>query len=263
MSHLDDFVGITVLMPTFNSASTIATALDSLFEQTFPFFEVIIIDNLSTDKTLEIIEHHALKNITVISEKDSGIYEALNKGIRRAKGQYITILHSTDLYNSKSCLQSSYAFLKAHNLAFCFGNAKIFDRDTGRIVRTLNYQKFTKSWIRFGYMPPHPTLVISLSLINEHELLYDERYEICGDFEMVIRLFNISSAIYDCNTEFCILMDNKGKSSQKIKNFLTMNKEMFLAFAQNSLTKWFFIALFRYLIKAPELFKGSGKRTEL
>ena len=69
MSHLDDFVGITVLMPTFNSALTIATALDSLFEQTFPFFEVIVIDNLSTDKTLEIIEHHPLKNVTVISEK--------------------------------------------------------------------------------------------------------------------------------------------------------------------------------------------------
>ena len=95
---------ISLITITFNSQETIQSTLDSIFNQSFQDFEHIIIDGGSSDNTLNIIENHDIKTSKLISEKDNGIYDALNKGIRESKGRYIGILHSEDIFFSNETL---------------------------------------------------------------------------------------------------------------------------------------------------------------
>lgn len=240
-------------MPTFNSEDTIATALASIESQSITNFELVIIDNLSTDRTLALAKSSNVKNMRIISESDTGIYEALNKGISEAKGHYITILHSTDYYGSTECLSSALSLIESDKIDFCFGVVKIFDTRTKRVLRELNYPNFKKNWIRLGYMPPHPTILLRRSLIEKMDLRYDETYEICGDFEFIIRLFNIPNIRYAFCKNLCIYMDNQGKSSLKVRNFIKMNREIYRAFYYHGTPFWFFTSLFRYFSKTYEL----------
>ena len=92
----------SVITLTKNSSKTIEACLISLYEQTFTNFEHIIQDNESTDETIEIIRNRKDKRTKIISEKDHGLYDALNRGISKSKGEYIVILHSDDLlYNHR------------------------------------------------------------------------------------------------------------------------------------------------------------------
>ena len=93
---------VSIITATFNSASTIADTMQSVGEQDYPLIDHIIVDGASTDNTLEIVKefpHH----IYVISEKDEGIYDAMNKGILAAKGDIIGILNSDDMYMGPQC----------------------------------------------------------------------------------------------------------------------------------------------------------------
>ena len=92
---------VTVLTPCFNSVKTIEKTLECIEQQTYFNIEYIILDGGSTDGTLEVIERHREKlprQFTLISEKDHGIYDAMNKGIRLAKGKLIGIVNSDDWY---------------------------------------------------------------------------------------------------------------------------------------------------------------------
>src|ERR1700744_2888998 len=100
----------SIVIPTYNAETTLSRALDSLLGQTFQDFEVLIIDGLSTDKTTAIIGDYAArdKRIRFISEKDNGIYDAMNKGIDLAKGDWIYFLGSDDQLYKKDVLASVF-----------------------------------------------------------------------------------------------------------------------------------------------------------
>jgi glycosyltransferase involved in cell wall biosynthesis len=87
---------VSIITATFNNASTIEDALFSLYSQTYPNIEHIIIDNCSKDQTLDIVQKYPFKNRVIISEKDNGLYDAINKGIQKATGDIIGILHADD-----------------------------------------------------------------------------------------------------------------------------------------------------------------------
>ena len=99
---------LTIIIPTYNSGNTLEVALKSIINQTIKDIEILIIDGLSTDDTLKIAERHKLEfpNLNVISEKDKGIYDAMNKGISMAKGTWLYFMGSDDsLYESTTIEQ--------------------------------------------------------------------------------------------------------------------------------------------------------------
>lgn len=97
---------ISIIIPTFNSAKTLAVCLDSILKQSFTDFEVLIMDGLSTDNTLEIAKSYDDVRLIIFSEKDNGIYDAMNKGITKAKGTWLYFLGSDDsLYESNTIEQ--------------------------------------------------------------------------------------------------------------------------------------------------------------
>ena len=89
---------ITIITPTFNSAKTILANISSVKKQKYKNLEHIFIDNNSDDQTVNLIKKSSHKNIKIITEKDSGIYDAINKGIKLAEGEIISILHSDDIF---------------------------------------------------------------------------------------------------------------------------------------------------------------------
>ena len=123
---------VTIITPTSNSASTIIENLASIKNQNYDNWEHIIVDNKSTDRTLEIIKKkNREKKIRIISEKDKGIYDAINKGIKLSKGDIISILHSDDFYNNKKVLSNVVRAFDSNNVDIIYGNL-----DFGKVQAT-------------------------------------------------------------------------------------------------------------------------------
>ena len=96
---------ISIIIPTYNASKTLSVALESILEQSFNDYEILIIDGLSTDHTVELAKGYQDERIKIISEKDSGIYDAMNKGIRLAKGEWLYFLGSDDRLFDKDVLK--------------------------------------------------------------------------------------------------------------------------------------------------------------
>lgn len=93
---------ISIIIPTYNASKTLSSALESILEQTFTDYEILIIDGMSSDNTVELVNSYQDERIKIISEKDSGIYDAMNKGIQLAKGEWLYFLGGDDrLYDNE------------------------------------------------------------------------------------------------------------------------------------------------------------------
>lgn len=116
---------ISIIIPTHNSANTIHLALDSICCQTFTEYEVLVIDNTSTDETLERVMHYASRNskITVHTEKDNGVYDAMNKGIDLAKGKWLYFLGDDDDFYDHLVLEDVSSILNKETDDIVYGDA--------------------------------------------------------------------------------------------------------------------------------------------
>lgn len=162
---------VTIITPVFNAAKTIKSNLASIKRQSYYNWEHIIIDNKSTDNSLKIIKKNSNKKIKIISERDNGIYDAINKGIKIAKGDIISILHADDLYFSKHVLSCIVNKIKKHNVDIVFGNLVY--------VKKNNLQKILRYWksgnhklgsFNKGWSPPHPSFFMKKKIYKKFGL---------------------------------------------------------------------------------------------
>ncbi|HEX9250884.1 MAG TPA: glycosyltransferase family 2 protein [Ignavibacteriaceae bacterium] len=213
---------ISVITPTFNSEKTILKNVESIINQSYKYFEHIIIDNRSSDKTIAIIKNlykDLPSNLRIISEKDSGISEAFNKGIMCAKGDIITILNSDDYYYSGSIFAIVIDALKeSQNLIF-HGDVLFMDPKYGSYVRRpygLN---------KLNTMPlNHPTMFIKKEVYDSIGL-YDLNYRYSMDFEFYCRLYknypNLGENLCYFDKNPVVIMSSGGESwANEIKSIL-------------------------------------------
>jgi glycosyltransferase involved in cell wall biosynthesis len=139
----------SIIIATLNSEKTIAKTLDSISEQICNDFEVIIIDGLSEDNTLDIIINHKL-NIRLITEKDSGIYDALNKGIKLALGDWIYIMGSDDIFYNQEVLSSVSRDLR-EDLGMVYGNILARNSNIEKLILMRHPDAYKKMGI---FSPP-------------------------------------------------------------------------------------------------------------
>lgn len=178
---------ISIVTPTFNSEKTIQRNIDSIINQTYQKFEHIIVDNLSKDNTISIINKAYEKtklagSLRIISEKDKGISEAFNKGIKAAKGEIIVILNSDDEYFHDEVFQEVVNVFKNKQLKIAYGNVYFFDPLYGSNVRfPLSYG------IPRGIQFIHPAMFMHRSVYDEVGL-YNESYAVSMDFDYYCRL---------------------------------------------------------------------------
>ena len=230
---------ISIIIPTFNSSQTIQNNLDSIKKQTYLNYEIVVIDNNSTDDTITLIKKNNFKNIKTIIEKDSGIYDAVNKGILNSTGDLVSILHSDDIYNHNDVLKNVVnAFDQKKNVEIVYGDlVYVKNDDINSVLRYWKPGKFKNDLFLKGWHPPHPSFFAKKRLFNSYGL-YNSKIGNSADVELMHRFMQIFKINFYYLNETLVKMRYGGKSNSNIMSILRQNLEIikFLNI-QNSLYK--------------------------
>jgi glycosyltransferase len=171
---------LSIVSPTWNSADRLRVHIESVRQQTFHDFEHIFIDNLSTDDTPEIIlsyQKSAGYPVIHIREKDGGLYEAMNKGIRKARGEWVHIFNSDNTYSNPTILEQVFSRdLTSHDVIICGVEILSPDSDPSSSV----FMRAGYDPARNFYQTPHQGLLFRRDFYDRHGL-YDERFKIISD----------------------------------------------------------------------------------
>ena len=230
---------ISIIIPTFNSSQTIQNNLDSIKKQTYLNYEIVVIDNNSTDDTITLIKKNNFKNIKTIIEKDSGIYDAVNKGILNSTGDLVSILHSDDIYNHNDVLKNVVnAFNQKKNVEIVYGDlVYVKNDDINSVLRYWKPGKFKNDLFLKGWHPPHPSFFAKKKLFNSFGL-YNSKIGNSADVELMHRFMQIFKINFYYLNETLVKMRYGGKSNKNIMSIIRQNLEIikFLNI-QNSLYK--------------------------
>ena len=180
---------ISIITANYNNEATLKACFDSVSDQTYVNIEHIIIDGASNDGSMDIIKAYAkLPFVKYFSAKDDGIYDALNKGIKRASGEVIGFLHADDMFASNQTVQNIVAQFQLKQCDGVYGDLHYFKGSSPvNIIRNWVSGPFKKSLLKHGWMPPHPTLYIKSKLYQENGL-YKCNYKIAADYDFILCL---------------------------------------------------------------------------
>jgi len=179
---------ITVVTACWNSADTIAWALDSVASQSYQSKEHLIIDGQSKDHTVELVESHRGPHVRMISERDRGVYDAMNKGLFHARGDIIGFLNADDLYSDQQVLSDIAEKFSDPRIDAVFGDLDYVTTDLKRVVRCWRSRPFSPGDFGRGWLPPHPTLFIRRS-VYQRLGGFDLSYGTAADFDLMNRFF--------------------------------------------------------------------------
>lgn len=246
---------ISIITATFNSAKTLKDTIQSVLRQTNKDFEYLIIDGGSTDETIDIVKSYESEfsgRLKWVSEKDQGIYDAMNKGIKMVSGDVVGILNSDDYFTSDDILQTIADAFKCQNVDAIYGDIHfIRDGNPQKCVRYYSSRMFRPFWLRFGFMPAHPSFYCKREIFDKAGL-YSLDYKIGADYEMMVRLFKRHKikSLY-VNKDF-VTMRTGGASNNNVRSRLTLIEEDVKACRVNGIyTNRFFIML-KFLYKIFE-----------
>ena len=241
---------ISIITVCFNSQETVALTIKSVLAQFYRNFELIIVDGKSSDRTVECIKKFKDPRILLISERDNGIYDAMNKGIKRATGDIIGILNSDDFYVGAYVLKEVIdAFSRYPNTDVVLGNVDYVKSESlRRPVRKYTANKFEAWKLRFGIMPPHPAMFIK-SKVYQKIGLYKTDYKIAADFELCVRIFLVSKLRFFSTKNLCVTMRVGGVSTSGLKSHITSTFEIKRSLKANDLYSNYFFILLRLPIK--------------
>lgn len=214
---------ISVITVCYNSENVIEKTVQSVVNQTFNDFEYIIIDGASSDKTLDIIEKYKQQTdkIKVFSEKDKGIYDAMNKGINHAQGDYLVFLNADDVFLHENVLQLAAEKMQ-DNKELYYGDLVFLEKSTGKIN---NRKQDNVNYVYLcGGMLFHPAIFASKKLFEKIGN-FDIQYKIVADYDWILRALvkNHASCKY-INMPITIFADGEGASSNPKNKELHKNE---------------------------------------
>ena len=207
----------------------------SVNSQSYQDIEQIIIDGVSADNTLEIINSVPNRVALIISEPDTGLYDAMNKGIRLATGDVIGILNSDDLYIDEHVLQDvADRMMKTGANSLYADLYYVSTYNTNKVLRYWQAKEFIHGSFARGWHPPHPTFFVRKE-IYERFGLFDLNLKVSADFELMLRFLE-KHRISTCYLPRPILkMRQGGESSGSIRNIITGNINCYKAFQKNGI----------------------------
>ncbi len=230
---------VSIITATYNSAATVSDTLTCVQQQDYPDIEHIIIDGGSKDDTLKIVNRfsHVAK---IISEKDDGIYDAMNKGISFATGEIIGILNSDDVYSNNHVISEVVSAFENDAVDVCYADLQYVQQDdTSKVVRTWKSGKFSEKSFYWGWMPPHPTLFVRKSVYTKTGT-FNTLLKFSADYEMMLRIL-VKYKMYACYIpQVIVMMRAGGISNASVGNRVKANKEDRLAWKLNGLKPYFF-----------------------
>jgi glycosyltransferase involved in cell wall biosynthesis len=210
---------VSLITATFNNAKVLERAIQSALNQSYSNIEYIVIDGGSTDETHVILEKYRIQISKIISEKDNGIYDALNKGIRAATGDIIGFLHSDDQFYSKQSIEHIVAKLEPENVDGLYSDLQyIQNKPEGlSVVRYWKSKTFHPNLLAHGWMPAHPTLFLKKK-VYDREGHYSLNYRI-------LKIFKSGKYRFDYLPEITVSMQVGGESNKSLKKILQKSRE--------------------------------------
>lgn len=225
---------ICIITATFNSSKTIKDTLDSIYEQDYENFYHIVIDGNSSDNTLEVIESHKNKNLTIISEPDNGIYDAMNKGLLNMKGEIVGFLNSDDMYASNNVLSNIASVFEDKEIEACYGDLVYVNHENSKIIRYWKSGKYKSNLFSKGWCPPHPTFYIRKSALEKYGF-FDTNFNLAADSEYMMRLIKKNNIKVAYINKVLIRMRVGGATSKNLINIIKQNLEIIRALKLNKI----------------------------
>lgn len=179
-------VKISIITVTYNSEKYLSTTLDAVLKQEHFLYEYYIVDGSSTDETLNIVKSYIpgfKGKLKVLSEKDNGIYDAMNKGLKLVSGNVIGIVNSDDFYNEYTLSNVKKAFEEDASLGCLYSDAVRINSQGDEV----GIMKASVSGLKYGMALLHPTCFIKAS-VYEKIGGYDTQYRIAADYDLGMRM---------------------------------------------------------------------------
>jgi len=216
---------VSIITVCYNSAKTIEDTIQSVVNQTYSNIEYIIVDGLSTDNTLEIVNTYRENISKIISEKDNGLYDAINKGIGLATGNIVAILNSDDFYIDNNVIAEIVSKMETENADTLYADLYYVDAlNTNKITRHWKSGSYKNGHFFKGWMPPHPTFFVRKEVYNKYGK-FNLELKSAADYEIMLRFLHR----YKCSVSYLprviVRMRVGGVSNASLKNRLKANRE--------------------------------------
>lgn len=250
---MSDRLKISVITVCFNSADTLAEALQSVADQTWPHIEHIVIDGASRDGTPAILEHFRPHLTHVVSEPDKGIYDAMNKGLALCSGDIVCFLNADDRYASPLVLAEVARLMLEHKVDVLMGDVAFFHPDNAaKVVRRYRSNRFRPDLLAWGWMPAHPALFMRNEVVKRVGKFKTD-YKIAGDFDFIARAFSDKNIQYHHLPEVLVNMRTGGASTAGLGAKLLLNREVLRSCRENGIRTNLLKILSKYPAKLLEL----------
>lgn len=248
---------ISLITVTFNSGGTLRDTIQSVLSQTYYDIEYIIVDGHSQDNTVDIIkEYEPLFDgrLKWISEKDQGLYDAMNKGFQMATGDMVGIINSDDLLAEATAIEKVIDCFEGHKDIDCVYADLYYvsQYDTSKIVRhwiTGKQRSFSKGW-----HPAHPTFYVKREIYSKYGL-FDLDFKFAADFELMLRLVEKEHIRVFYLPEPLVRMRLGGTTSKNLTNIRKGNIECLNAFRKNGIPVSVLYPFYRLLPKLKQYFQ--------
>lgn len=245
---------ISVITVCYNSAETIERTIQSVISQTYSNIEYIIVDGNSGDATLSIVEKYKQSVSKIISEKDKGIYDALNKGVSIASGDVIAILHADDFYADDHVIADVMQLFEEKKVDCVYGDLQYVDRiNTDKIKRNWVSGPYKKQNFLKGWMPPHPAFFATKKCYDQYGK-FNLDFSSAADYELMLRFLYKHNCTVAYLGKTLVKMRVGGKSNVTFMNRVKANREDKRAWLVNGLKPGIFTIIRKPLSKLSQFF---------
>lgn len=246
---------VSIITVAYNSAETIEDTIVSVASQSHPDIEYIIVDGKSKDNTLSIVDNHKADISKVISEKDNGIYDAMNKGVNIATGDIIGILNSDDFYADENVILDVVRTFEKENCDGLYADLVYVDRvNINRVTRIWNSGKYYDGLFLRGWMPPHPTFFVRKDIYERYGN-YNLHLKSAADYEIMLRFIHKHKISLSYLPRIITKMRSGGQSNLSLKNRIKANIEDRKAWKINGLKPGMLTLTRKPLSKIFQFFK--------
>jgi glycosyltransferase len=244
---------ISIITATFNSISSIQDTFNSIDSQDYENIEWIVIDGASIDGTVDFLKSIEHKISKWVSEKDNGIYDALNKGLKLATGEVIGFLHSDDVFANEKIISNIAKLFQEEQIGGVYGDLEYISQNENKnVIRKWKSNRYDSNEINKGWMPPHPTLFLKRDIYEKFGN-FDEKMKISADYDFILRIMK-SPEIYYHYFPSVITKMKMGGASSSLRNIKQKMKEDLLALKKNNIGNPYRVIIQKNIAKVVQFF---------
>lgn len=246
---------ISIITVVSNNVNSIEDCIRSVLSQSYKDIEYIIIDNASTDGTLDIVSRYRDRVAHVVSEKDPGHIYAFNKGLALAKGDIVGFLHADDMFVDSKVIEDIILAFESDDIDCVYGDLAYVEKaDPNKVIRYWRSGEGDRAKISRGWMPPHPALFIKRSIYKQYGD-FNTDFKISADYEIILRFLYMHRISMYYLHRLCVKMRTGGVSNRNLLSIARKTHEDYRACKMYGIDRAAYTVMLKNLRKIPQFFK--------